>query len=67
MAGACPRPATQDKVCVSYGVLWNAFKRLAGRGIGMLGVSPGEKAQIFYETAVRVYGLQLPPTAESTL
>jgi predicted TIM-barrel fold metal-dependent hydrolase len=40
-----------DKRGVSYGVLWNAFKRLAQR------YSAAEKAALFYGTARRVYRL----------
>jgi L-fuconolactonase len=40
-----------DKVTCSYGVLWNAFKRLAA------GYSSAEKAALFHDTAARVYRL----------
>jgi L-fuconolactonase len=40
-----------DKIGCSYGVLWNAFKRIAA------GCSAGEKAKLFHDTAVRVYRL----------
>jgi hypothetical protein len=40
-------------MCVSYHVLWNAFKLIAAE----LGLSPAEKADIFHDTAVRVYRL----------
>jgi L-fuconolactonase len=40
-----------DKVSASYAVLWNAFKRLAS------GVSAGEKAALFHDTAMRFYRL----------
>jgi L-fuconolactonase len=40
-----------DKVSASYAVLWNAFKRLAS------GVSAGEKAALFRDTAMRFYRL----------
>ncbi len=40
-----------DKVSCSYLVLWNSFKRLTA------GFSAGEKAALFHDTAVRVYGL----------
>jgi predicted TIM-barrel fold metal-dependent hydrolase len=40
-----------DKRGVSYAVLWNAFKRLAG------GCSAGEKAALFKDTACQVYRL----------
>ena len=55
--------ASQDKLCVSYGVLWNAFKRIASDEEGMLKMSREEKAEIFHDTALRVYKLQLPPAA----
>ncbi|MFL1462427.1 amidohydrolase family protein [Roseococcus sp. DSY-14] len=44
-----------DKGMVGYGVLWNAFKRLAA------GCSPEEKAGLFHGTAARAYRLDLPP------
>jgi predicted TIM-barrel fold metal-dependent hydrolase len=40
----------QKRWC-SYGVVWNAFKRLAA------GASAGEKAALFAGTASRVYGV----------
>lgn len=40
-----------DKVSCSYATLWNAFKRLAS------GASAAEKAQLFRDTARRVYRL----------
>jgi predicted TIM-barrel fold metal-dependent hydrolase len=40
-----------DKQSCSYRVLWNAFKRLAAD------FSTAEKAALFHDTAVRVYGL----------
>jgi predicted TIM-barrel fold metal-dependent hydrolase len=40
-----------EKLSVSYGVLWNAFKRIAA------GCSPGERAALFHDTARRVYRL----------
>jgi predicted TIM-barrel fold metal-dependent hydrolase len=40
-----------DKVSCSYTVLWNAFKRLSA------GASAHEKAQLFHNTAARVYRL----------
>ena len=40
-----------DKRCVSYGVLWNAFKRIA------TGASDAEKADLFHDTATRAYRL----------
>lgn len=41
-----------DRAAAGYGVLWNAFKRLA------IGASAHEKAQLFYGTAARVYGIE---------
>jgi L-fuconolactonase len=41
-----------DKLSSSYTVLWNAFKRIAS------GCSPTEKAQLFHDTAARVYRLK---------
>ena len=43
-----------DKRSYSYGVLWNAFKRLSR------GFSPTERAALFHDTAVRVYRLAWP-------
>ena len=40
-----------DKVSCSYGVLWNSFKRITA------GCSPTEKAQLYHDTAARVYRL----------
>jgi predicted TIM-barrel fold metal-dependent hydrolase len=40
-----------DKITSGYGVLWNAFKRLAA------GASPAEKTALFSGTASRVYRL----------
>ena len=40
-----------DKVSCSYGVLWNAFKRIAA------GFSDEEKRALFHDTAARVYRL----------
>ncbi len=40
-----------DKVSSSYGVLWNAFKRITSS------YSSDEKAQLFHDTAVRIYRL----------
>lgn len=37
-----------DKLSCSYGVLWNAFKKIAGD------MSAGEKASLFHDTAARV-------------
>ena len=41
-----------DKVSASYRVLWNSFKRIAAA------FTPAEKAALFHDTAVRVYGLR---------
>ena len=43
-----------DKCSYSYAVIWNAFKRIAA------GASAGEKADLFRETAARVYRLSGP-------
>lgn len=40
-----------DKLSCSYGVLWNAFKKIAK------GFSAAEKAALFHDTAARVYRL----------
>lgn len=40
-----------DKLSVSYGVLWNAFKKIAQ------GYSDNERAALFHDTAARVYRL----------
>ena len=40
-----------DKLSCSYGVLWNAFKRMAQR------FSPAERSALFHDTAARVYRL----------
>ena len=42
-----------DKITSGYGVLWNAFKRLAAKA------SESEKAALFSGTAARVYGITL--------
>ena len=42
-----------DKVCVRYDTLWNAFKRLAS------GCSETEKAALFFDTAARIYQLDI--------
>jgi L-fuconolactonase len=42
-----------DKITTGYGVLWNAFKRLAA------GCSATEKTALFSGTAARVYSLKL--------
>ena len=38
-----------DRACVSYGVLWNAFKRVAAP------YSAEARASLFHGTAARVY------------
>ncbi|MBY0400626.1 amidohydrolase family protein [Myxococcota bacterium] len=43
-----------DKLAVSYGVLWNAFKRISR------GFEPAERASLFRGTAARAYRLELP-------
>lgn len=43
-----------DKGTCSYGVLWNAFKRITA------GCSAQEKAALYRDTAARVYRLELP-------
>ena len=43
-----------DKASCSYGVLWNAFKRLSA------GASASEKTALFSGTAARVYRLEVP-------
>jgi predicted TIM-barrel fold metal-dependent hydrolase len=48
-----------DKVSVSYGVLWNSFKRLTA------GYSKNERAKLFHDNAVRVY--RLPNRQESSV
>lgn len=40
-----------DKLSCSYGVLWNAFKRLTA------GCSDAEKASLYHDTAARIYRL----------
>lgn len=40
-----------DRLSVSYGVLWNAFKKIAR------GYSAAERAALFHDTAARVYRL----------
>lgn len=47
-----------DRWGASYPVLWNAFKRLAA------GASAEEKRALFRDTAVRTYGIGLPPGAD---
>ena len=43
-----------DKITSGYGVLWNAFKRLAAKA------SAAEKTALFSGTAARLYKLALP-------
>ena len=45
-----------DKASCSYGVLWNAFKKIAA------GFTAEEKAALFHRTAAKVYRLPLPPS-----
>jgi predicted TIM-barrel fold metal-dependent hydrolase len=40
-----------DKVSFSYTVIWNAFKRMTK------GLSHGERAALFHDTAVKAYRL----------
>ena len=40
-----------DKVSSSYGVVWNAFKRITS------GYTAGDKALLYHDTAARVYRL----------
>lgn len=47
----------QDKVTVSYNVLWNAFKRISTELYGE--GSCAEKDALFHGTAMKVYKLQL--------
>jgi L-fuconolactonase len=42
-----------DKVSYSYNVMYNAFKRLSKE------YSPDERADMFHDTAVRVYRIDL--------
>ena len=42
-----------DKVCLSYQVLWNAYKRVAAT----MELSDTDKASVFHDTAAKVYGL----------
>jgi predicted TIM-barrel fold metal-dependent hydrolase len=46
-----------DRVSCSYTVLWNSFKRLTSS------YSATEKANLFHDTAARVYRLQGVPAA----
>jgi len=41
-----------DKVSSSYGVLWNAFKRITARS------SASDKAKLYHDTAARIYRLR---------
>ncbi len=41
-----------DKLSCSYGVLWNAFKKIAGR------YSAQERTALFHDNAARIYQLQ---------
>jgi predicted TIM-barrel fold metal-dependent hydrolase len=41
-----------DKVSFSYNVMYNAFKRLSKE------YSAAERAALFHDTAVRVYGIE---------
>ena len=45
-----------DKECISYGTLWNLFKRIAAKA----GLSDAEKTAMFSGTAARAYRLQAP-------
>ena len=45
-----------DKDCISYGTLWNMFKKIANQ----LGLSETEKSAVFSGTAARSYRLQAP-------
>jgi predicted TIM-barrel fold metal-dependent hydrolase len=42
-----------DRVSCSYGVLWNALKRVAA------GMTAGEKAKLFRDNAVTFYRLDV--------
>ena len=46
-----------DKVCVRYDTLWNAFKRMAQ------GLSAEEKSALFFDTAARIYRLDVKKTS----
>jgi predicted TIM-barrel fold metal-dependent hydrolase len=48
-----------DKASCSYTVLWNAFKRLTS------GASADEKANLFHDTAARVYRMSSPATSRT--
>ena len=45
-----------DKDCISYGTLWNLFKKMANR----LGLSDAEKKAMFSGTAAKAYRLEAP-------
>ncbi|MEM7363381.1 MAG: amidohydrolase family protein [Pseudomonadota bacterium] len=45
-----------DKECISYGTLWNLFKRIAAKA----GLSDAEKTAMFSGTAAKAYRLQTP-------
>ena len=45
-----------DKDCISYGTLWNLFKKMANR----LGLSDAEKKAMFSGTAAKAYRLETP-------
>jgi len=47
-----------DKVCLSYSVLWNAYKRVAAK----MGLSETDKRAVFHDTAAKCYKL-LPASA----
>ena len=47
-----------DKVCLSYRVLWNAYKRVAAK----MGLTAADKASVFHDTAAKCYKL-LPASA----
>jgi L-fuconolactonase len=47
-----------DKNGCSYRVLWNAFKRVTAD------LSPSEKSTLFYDTAARVYKIEVPSGSE---
>ncbi|MFK7966932.1 MAG: amidohydrolase [Burkholderiaceae bacterium] len=48
-----------DRESCSYTVLWNVYQRVAQN------YSPDERDQLFYETAVRIYKLDLPASAHA--
>ena len=45
-----------DKDCISYGTLWNLFKKMANK----LGLSDSEKRAVFSGTAAKAYRLEAP-------